>query len=765
MPSPPRLALLGLFGVAACVTALHWASSTTGPSSAAPARAAADKGDFDRGFAALLTADFKALPAAERVAAYRSVLSVAEGLGHEDRGTIGNRVGWVLSQLVRALLEQDQVVEALAELRQGRLVWGPYLDDNWRGTLSYREARALQRVGVLDLAERHFTEAVECLDRAVADRPTVNVGGWLNAHMGMVEYLLHVDRTAEALARLEAFAGEVEWGWIEERIGARRVGANRARILSLRGHALAGVGGEEETEEALAVFAALHEAPDVSPAVLFSADASRIVLRLEQDPRAEVLEDLEHLEKHLENFAAANVERDIWHELVLATARERCGVPEPAAARAALRETLRDFRAFRRENPLPGGVAASRYRPYRDALERAIVSASGEELIELLIEQQAVGRQWEALGRPEPAGDAVLDLLCTPGSGVLVYVRGELEDRWVAFGPGGVPSVHPVLLSKEWLPDALDDQALLETAPDRLSPRRRRERPEILRERFAELAGILLPPELRQRLKGWKRVYLVGREELSGLSVEGLPVFEGQPFGCSHALVDLPSLNVAPALEARARASRGLEGLALVADARSPAAVTEHYGIPASLELTEESLRDALGLEAGGAERIALHGAAVPRALQPLGGEGLLHLVVHGLRDPYRELSLLLALTPEAAGEDGLFGVGKIRNGRAAPVVFLSVCSGADSPPRSGDAGANHLGGAFIEAGAHSVVLSPGEVHLDASLAFFREVYRARAAGEDLAEAVRLARCALRADPDTADPFHWAQVRVFGIGR
>ena len=220
MPSPPRLALLGLFGVAACVTALHWASSTTGPSSAAPARAAADKGDFDRGFAALLTADFKALPAAERVAAYRSVLSVAEGLGQEDRGTIGNRVGWVLSQLVRALLEQDQVVEALAELRQGRLVWGPYLDDNWRGTLSYREARALQRVGVLDLAERHFTEAVECLDRAVADRPTVNVGGWLNAHMGMVEYLLHVDRTAEALARLEAFAGEVEWGWIEERIAA-----------------------------------------------------------------------------------------------------------------------------------------------------------------------------------------------------------------------------------------------------------------------------------------------------------------------------------------------------------------------------------------------------------------------------------------------------------------------------------------------------------------------------------------------------------------
>ena len=52
----------------------------------------------------------------------------------------------------------------------------------------------------------------------------------------------------------------------------------------------------------------------------------------------------------------------------------------------------------------------------------------------------------EALGRPEPAGDAVLDLLCPPGSGVLVFVRGEREDHWVAFGPGGGASVHAVLL-------------------------------------------------------------------------------------------------------------------------------------------------------------------------------------------------------------------------------------------------------------------------------------------------------------------------------
>ncbi|MFT7671282.1 MAG: tetratricopeptide (TPR) repeat protein [Planctomycetota bacterium] len=723
------------------------------------------KGEFNADYSHIQSSAFKAESVDDRISFYRELLSSAQAIEAYFPLNFENRAAFVVAKCARTLLDEGDVVGALSLIREGRDQWQDSSLD-WQATLKFWEGRALRRVGVLDKAEVLFNEATAQMDEVLASRGEINLGGYFNSYNAYIDSRILDGRAGEALRILDRLDAGVDWTWVEEKIGSKRTLKNRARLAALRGEVLAAIGTTESREKSKAAFSEMKQMSGVSPAVLFSADAALISLRLIENPSADLQDLVVSMEEHWSSYEANGIEQGPWGKLVMDTAQVRAATNDQKdQALADLRTTIGALVDFTRGNILNSGVAATQLKQYRAAIELLLQASEPGEIAALLLELQATGRVWSALDRPHPRILDVTRLLCTESSGVLIYLRGEFEDRWIALDQEGLGSIYPVPLLDKWFAAKLDHEADLLTFPGDLSVGQTRARSLRLKESGEQLAHSLFPQELRNQLALWSRVYVVGRDELFGLSLEALPLDDGVPFGCSHAVIDLPCLPVVPKLAQRADMGDDDRGIRLVADSLVPKSVVQRYGIAARLELTKSSLMAELGLGSGSLAQLFMHKQATQEAMRRGSGEGVLHLIVHGVIDPYRDLSILLALTPDKLTPDGLSGVESVRAGACAPLVLLSVCSSADSAPRGGDPGANHLGGAFIEAGAHTVVLSPGEVRLDATLLFYRAFYEGRARGVSSAEATREARVALRQDSRFTDPFFWGQLRVFGIGR
>jgi CHAT domain-containing protein len=127
----------------------------------------------------------------------------------------------------------------------------------------------------------------------------------------------------------------------------------------------------------------------------------------------------------------------------------------------------------------------------------------------------------------------------------------------------------------------------------------------------------------------------------------------------------------------------------------------------------------------------------------------VLHMVVHGLADPLRERPAGLCLAPTKVHDgrlwceqvDGLREDGSPASALRVPrLVVLASCGAARGPMRYGEDGLNHLGGAFLCAGASCVVLSRQDVDSDYAQLFGERFHARLRLGDSPAESARAAR-------------------------
>lgn len=119
------------------------------------------------------------------------------------------------------------------------------------------------------------------------------------------------------------------------------------------------------------------------------------------------------------------------------------------------------------------------------------------------------------------------------------------------------------------------------------------------------------------------------------------------------------------------------------------------------------------------------------------------NIVCHGIRDGARERPAGLLLAASAAGNGELWCVDVDRL-KAPGLVVLTACLTATGPVRSGDDIASDLGGAFLRAGAKTVLLSGRPVEVAAAAEFEAEWLARIYGGSSPAIAYRDARRSLR---------------------
>jgi CHAT domain-containing protein len=145
----------------------------------------------------------------------------------------------------------------------------------------------------------------------------------------------------------------------------------------------------------------------------------------------------------------------------------------------------------------------------------------------------------------------------------------------------------------------------------------------------------------------------------------------------------------------------------------------------------------------------------IPRAMS-------VHFAVHGIADARAPGASYLLLRGEAGERAPLTAQEILRlDLRRARVVVLAAC---DSSLRSTTLAASTfgLGEAFLAAGARAVVASSWAVSDNATSRFMGDFYRALAAGETIAAALRAAQLAARAAAAPGEPQDHAAFRLLG---
>lgn len=184
--------------------------------------------------------------------------------------------------------------------------------------------------------------------------------------------------------------------------------------------------------------------------------------------------------------------------------------------------------------------------------------------------------------------------------------------------------------------------------------------------------------------------------------------------------------------------------------------------------LEAETLRKLYGDKA----RTYLGAEATERRLRQQEHGSVLHLAAHGLVDERFPMESAIALTlpgtevdltRQDPATDGYLRVWELFEGLTFEfdLVTLSACETALGKDVAGE-GVLGLSRAFHYAGARSVLMTLWGVS-DASTAVFMErFYRRLRAGDPKDVALQKAQRALRKDPRTAHPFHWAPFLLSG---
>lgn len=693
---------------------------------------------------------------------YRAALELAADLDAETRREQAAWLAIAHNGIGEALLARGEVLEGVRAIEGAeRELEG--LPDVYRSMLLSLLGELLIELGLPGRADEPIARALALARPVPGVSP--NYGVLFNAHVRRIRQYLAVGRSRDAAEAVETCRRDYPWEAARAKIGEGRYARNRGTLSVLGGTAWMDLALDAEPDAAERAVEAFEEVGEgCRPIDCYTAEGRLAHLELRGGSVEAATARLADLRARTSagEFGTLSAKELAWLASLEARAAELSG-GGTADARARLGAAFADLLESWRGSVTPGGTGIQRYGRARLVLEQLVALASEEEALGAAIESAACGVLWEALGRPVPEVEEARAALAGESVACLVVVLGADRSFLLAFDDA-LTLRRELGSPRELSFHARELMHALRQAPAELSAGARRRREADLADHGGELGRALLPSDLHGWLAGKSHVRIVGAEDLEGLAFEVLP-FGEETLGCSHAISYLPSLPVGVAL-ARRRDDRGApeEGVRLIA---APALRDDVLGRFPSLtpfDLSPDDLapvREAFG---AGEDDVWRGARATVAALATAreNGVGAVHLIAHGVQDRTRELRPVVLLTPDGRSPTGELGVDLVRALEIPDLVVLSSCRAGRGPDRIGDAGAAHLGGAFLQAGASCVVLSGEDLRLGAALAFAEHFHRGHRGGASVGEALRLGRVALRRSAHD-DPYYWSPLRAYGL--
>lgn len=346
-----------------------------------------------------------------------------------------------------------------------------------------------------------------------------------------------------------------------------------------------------------------------------------------------------------------------------------------------------------------------------------------------------------------------------PDGGILMYA-------------GGLEDLHLILVDRDSIEHVelnhrvgLHDSMMRLCDEIEVPPHSSAENAEALVAKLAsDLAADLLPQVVCARIRNWRSLVLVGEERLA-LAWQALPWGRGC-IGTEFAVSHVPSLSLFVALEQRHRARPAAAentALAIIADPRLTAKQVDRWGV-GELQLSAAA-RKRLCADVPKPALVTRFGAEVTAAAlrdEELMRASLWTIIAHGVTDYSLERSACILL---GGPGDGVLRVAEVEQLRVPRLIALGVCNAAGGPRRVGDDGVHHLGGAFLSAGADAVVLAGGQLAVGATVELLSLFNAGVCNGLAPAEALRVARAAVRAMKGRSHPYFHASMRLSGLGQ
>ncbi len=408
-------------------------------------------------------------------------------------------------------------------------------------------------------------------------------------------------------------------------------------------------------------------------------------------------------------------------------------------------------------NDLPareGGLGVLRTRNARFGIGRMIAverrdrgdDEAARLALQLVARVEASGSLARRMQAPPYDHEAVTAALERVEGGLLVYLPGPRDSFVIAVDAQGgvvadIPTSEDLLEPLREFTGALRREAA--SPPGFVS--------QVDAGELTRLSAELLPERIRARLGKWRCVGVVGTDLLSSIAIEALTL-DGKPLGESHAVAHVPSLPVATALVRRAQADplepRGR--MVLASGIRHGAWARTHRPDLQELGLGEADLRSILRSVAPDATdlRLGQRASSVALAAAMDGNVAELMVLSHGVGVPDKERSAAVLLDAEPDGSAleplPLLDARWIESSSSPPLVVMAACGAGFAPRRPGDAGAASLAGAWLVAGASSVVEPSADLLLGQTLAQLTFFQAAIGAGDSPAEALRVSRVRLR---------------------
>lgn len=440
---------------------------------------------------------------------------------------------------------------------------------------------------------------------------------------------------------------------------------------------------------------------------------------------------------------------------------------------AAVRSTLSaQLEQIRRSPVLEAGAGFLNYTELRQFLCQVVAleldigppDDAKRRVLDWILKAQATGTLARSLSLATPTLDRVRSRILGPKEGALVFLPAVPSGYVLAIDADSllIEPIDSESKSKS-IRLALRDTLLSEPAHVDESLESAIQPAEIARAREAceAFVGAFLPPAIRAEMRNWRAVAVVGAESIDGLALEPLSIDgSGIPLGVTHTIRYLPSFAIGDHV-LRETQSEPKQLLHVIAATAAPEA--DLAEIPFGSDDVAE-FRSVLGQEVA---TFAIGEQASQAALtSPEAQASRMWLILaHGSFDPTQPLPGGVFLAGKDAKSPPVrVGVSTVNALTAADVVLLAACGTQRGPRRKGDDGPQHLAGAFLRAGARSVVASKGDLEYHATRVLALETLKRLAEGDSLGEALRRARIELRKMPQFDHPFYYATWQLLGRG-
>lgn len=380
-----------------------------------------------------------------------------------------------------------------------------------------------------------------------------------------------------------------------------------------------------------------------------------------------------------------------------------------------------------------------------------------EKCFDLLVRAQSFGSLAEAIGGVRVETVAAVREQWLGKRGLLLMYLPAVEGTVLIAVDSSEITVHSLAGSRRLDEVRRGFIRYVSRRPEERGSADRMETPETVTSEF-------LPSSVIAKLATHDELTIIGYELLGAIPFEGFRV-AGKFLGVTHSIVYAPSIRVGLALSERAAQPRSFERSVVAIDrpALSEALATRFPGLDTFSDVPE--VRSGLA-EIYGSTRIRWwDGASATR--EHLGESAyVLQIFAHGVFDARVDPPTCIALAACEGDPIGMLAIGDLPHQGVAPLVIQASCSAAKGPLVRGEDGLSHFGGAWLRAGATTVILPSQDVNVFSTVRFL-EAFHARLARrhDTPAEAARAAREELANDPRYSDPYYFAAMHVYGFGR